>query len=73
MQSLTFVYDFTAKQLFEHSNIPFASNSGWQVVDNNLEDDNCDCDDEADSDDSGGDAYCKPTSCMYDMNNDDKV
>ena len=47
--------------------------SGWQVVDNNLEDDNCDCDDEADSDDSGGDAYCKPTSCMYDMNNDDKV
>ena len=31
VQSVTFVYDFTAKQLFEHSNIPIASTSGWQV------------------------------------------
>ena len=56
-----------------YSNIPIASSSAWQVVDNNLDDDNCDCDDDADNDDSGGDAYDKPTSCMYDMNNVDKV
>ena len=56
-----------------YSNIPIASSSAWQVVDNNLDDDHCDCDDEADNDDSGGDAYDKPTSCMYDMNNVDKV
>ena len=52
---------------------PIASNSGWQVVDNNLDDDNSDCDDEADNDDSGCDAYGKPTPCMYDMINVDKV
>ena len=49
---------------------PIASNSGWQVVDNNLD---SDCDDEADNDDSGCDAFGKPTSCMYDMINVDKV
>ena len=54
-------------------NIPLASSSAWQVVDNNLDDDNCDSDYDDDNDDSGGDAYCKPTSFMHDMNNVDKV
>ena len=38
MQSVIFVYDFTAKQLFEHSNILIASNSGWQVLVKDLDD-----------------------------------
>ena len=63
MQSVTFVYYFTAKQLFEHSNIPIASNSGWQVVFKDLvdyqDDDDYNCDDEADNDDSGGVAHDK--------------
>ena len=59
MQSVIFVYDFTAKQLFEHSNILIASNSGWQFVVKDLDvyedDDDYNCDDEADNDNSGGD------------------
>ena len=59
MQSVIFVYDFTAKQLFEHSNILIASNSGWQFVVEDLDvyedDDDYNCDDEADNDNSGGD------------------
>ena len=59
VQSVTFLYDFTAKQLFEHSNILIASNSGWQFVVEDLDvyedDDDYNCDDEADNDNSGGD------------------
>ena len=39
------------------------SNSGWQVVDINLDDGNSDCDDDADNDD-GGDA-CGKANIVY--------
>ena len=51
MQSVIFVYDFTAKQLFKYSNSPIASTSGWQVF-------YPDPDDDHDDDDHDDDAEC---------------